>query len=108
MEKVCNVCGRQFQAKRSDARYCGSSCRVAAHRERVNAGKPKPRRPALPPLFESKLWEVGRNIERLTAMTKDDRFARLKKDLAIGNRNHLTRLIEDLTVVRDALPEQPH
>ena len=28
------VSGRKYNGKRSDARYCGSTCKVAAHRRR--------------------------------------------------------------------------
>jgi len=29
----CQQCGETFQAKRSDAKYCSTRCRVAAHRK---------------------------------------------------------------------------
>ena len=33
MKKICEVCGREFEAKRADARYCpGGTCRQAAKR----------------------------------------------------------------------------
>jgi hypothetical protein len=31
--RTCDHCGTEFQAKRSNARYCSTRCRVAAHRE---------------------------------------------------------------------------
>lgn len=34
MTKTC-PCGKSFTAKRSDARYCSSSCRSAAHQGRL-------------------------------------------------------------------------
>lgn len=27
MEKICIVCGKPFEAKRSDAKFCGPTCR---------------------------------------------------------------------------------
>lgn len=33
----CIVCGKDFSANRSDAEYCSSSCRVAAHRAKQGA-----------------------------------------------------------------------
>lgn len=32
MKKRCLSCGSEFQAKRSDAKYCSTACRVAGHR----------------------------------------------------------------------------
>ena len=34
-EKTCEQCGRVFEAKRSTARFCSSSCRIKAHRAKV-------------------------------------------------------------------------
>lgn len=31
---TCNGCGNEFESKRSDARFCSTRCRVAAHRRR--------------------------------------------------------------------------
>jgi len=31
---ACEQCGAEFAQARSDARFCGTPCRVAAHRER--------------------------------------------------------------------------
>ena len=35
--RPCVVCGQEFSATRTDARYCSGSCRTAAHRIRVAA-----------------------------------------------------------------------
>lgn len=32
--KVCDWCGGEFAARRSDARWCSTACRVAGHRRR--------------------------------------------------------------------------
>jgi predicted nucleic acid-binding Zn ribbon protein len=37
---VCELCLAAFAAERSDARYCSTRCRVAAHRRRVTAVTP--------------------------------------------------------------------
>jgi hypothetical protein len=34
---TCSVCGRPFAATRSDARYCGTPCRMRAYRTRRSA-----------------------------------------------------------------------
>lgn len=34
---TCARCASEFEAQRSDARFCGTTCRVAAHRERATA-----------------------------------------------------------------------
>jgi hypothetical protein len=31
---ACAVCGRDFEPKRADARYCSGACRMAAYRAR--------------------------------------------------------------------------
>ena len=33
--KNCEVCGKQFEPKRSTARFCSSNCRVASHRQKA-------------------------------------------------------------------------
>lgn len=38
MERRCVRCDRPFSAKRSSAKYCGSSCRGMASQERARAG----------------------------------------------------------------------
>ena len=51
MEKKCTLCGRGFEAKRSDTLYCGAKCRMEAfyvilHPGRSRRGgkyKPRPR-----------------------------------------------------------------
>jgi hypothetical protein len=45
---ACQWCSRPFAAKRSDARFCSGSCRVAAHRERAeqHIEQQQPRSPA--------------------------------------------------------------
>lgn len=35
MKKVCEVCGKEFEAKRSTARYCSGACRLKASRVSV-------------------------------------------------------------------------
>lgn len=40
MRKICEICGRAFEATRSDARFCSSRCRTASHRL-DKAGIPK-------------------------------------------------------------------
>jgi hypothetical protein len=33
--RVCERCGNEYEASRIDSRYCSTTCRVAAHRDRV-------------------------------------------------------------------------
>ena len=35
MKKVCEICGKDYEAKRETSRYCGSKCRVKASRVSV-------------------------------------------------------------------------
>jgi len=32
MRKVCEICGSEFEATRSTARFCSGKCRMASHR----------------------------------------------------------------------------
>lgn len=53
MKLTCQMCHNEFDAKRADASYCSSRCRVAANRAKPTTGTPappKPRKPAKPPL----------------------------------------------------------
>ena len=34
MTSVCETCGREFTARRNDARYCSPACRQKAYRHR--------------------------------------------------------------------------
>ena len=50
--KICEECGKGFEAKRSDARYCSKKCKTRAYRKRKGVERRivvKPGRP-LPPL----------------------------------------------------------
>lgn len=42
MIKRCEICGREFVAKRSDARYCSGACRVRKARGEVFTGELRP------------------------------------------------------------------
>lgn len=58
MQRNCVVCGKEFEAKRSTARYCGSGCRVRASRmPKTHPTRPAPIPPPPPPpaddLYES-------------------------------------------------------
>jgi len=35
MNKVCEICGKEYEAKRATSRYCGAKCRVRAGRVSV-------------------------------------------------------------------------
>ena len=42
MIKSCEMCGREFYAKRSDARYCSGACRMRKARGEAYLGELKP------------------------------------------------------------------
>lgn len=37
---VCEACGDEFEAKRSNAKFCSTKCRNRKHRQKRTAGKP--------------------------------------------------------------------
>ena len=41
MIKHCEICGREFVAKRSTAKYCSDRCRIAHHRGGIIIGVPE-------------------------------------------------------------------
>jgi hypothetical protein len=42
MKRSCAACGRDFEAKRSTAKYCGSSCRARKAQGKVRASAARP------------------------------------------------------------------
>jgi hypothetical protein len=47
---TCKVCGKRFEAKRSDAKYCGRACEGRAYRSVCVAKAPRP------------TWDIGEPI----------------------------------------------
>jgi predicted nucleic acid-binding Zn ribbon protein len=64
----CEVCGKRFAAKRSDARICSNRCRQQAHRDQLG-GKRRQRR-TQPPMTEIADQQV---VEELTRVTREQR-----------------------------------
>lgn len=85
MRTTCNRCGVEFDAARSDARYCSPRCRTAAHRKRLEGAKPVRPRSPLPPRLRAAEWELEKAITRLENLTKDDRFPRNHEALRAGD-----------------------
>lgn len=68
MQRQCERCGSVFEAKRERARYCSSSCRGMATKERARSGekqvvdlpKPSSAHAGLSTAVERQLREVGK------------------------------------------------
>ncbi|OFK22933.1 hypothetical protein [Olsenella sp. HMSC062G07] len=67
MIKRCEVCGREFQAKRSTARYCSATCRSRAARGYAFTGEIRP--PA--PSATMDIDEVNGVVQRAHAAASD-------------------------------------
>ena len=98
---VCELCGEPFEAKRSDARFCSSSCRSKAARAR-QAGevvKPAPRL-AVEERSGTPQAEVGGELEqrvmvleeRIADLEGDQAEARMLADIVMGYEKRLVAL----------------
>lgn len=67
MIKRCEVCGREFQAKRSTARYCSATCRSRAARGYAFTGEIMPPVPSA----TMSVQEVGDVVQRAHAAASD-------------------------------------
>lgn len=83
-EKIatCTHCGKLFVPARSDAKFCGASCRQAAHRARLDADQPKRRRRPLPDSFRDASLDLDRLVRRVDRLVNDDRFPKSRADLS--------------------------
>ena len=59
MIKVCPMCGGQFHAQRSSAKFCSTKCRVQAHRGVA------PIAPDAPPVIEQRTGSVVEDVALL-------------------------------------------
>lgn len=96
MTLTCNTCGREFEAQRSDAKYCSTNCRVAAHRK---AHAPEHRRRPLPPQIRYAAFDLEKAVTRLERLAEDDRF---KKAVNIHDVNSVKWTLERLEKVAQA------
>lgn len=106
----CAQCGRTFTPARSDAKYCGASCRQAAHRARLEAAKPKVRRRPLRDLIDSSTWSLDRStgtlqrsVSRVMETLKDDRLPKYLKKDPTDRRRLVAGLERDAATVREQL-----
>ena len=96
MTLTCNTCGREFEAQRSDAKYCSTNCRVAAHRK---AHAPEHRRRPLPPQIRYAAFDLEKAVTRLERLAEDDRF---EKSVTVHDVNNMKWTLERLEKVAQA------
>lgn len=107
MDIVCNVCGNEFEAARSDARFCSPKCRVQNHRREHGAvSEPRKRRP-LPDAFRETTYDLERKAQRLQRLALDDRMPRNRERIAQGQLGGLLRVRATLDAVIRSLGEAP-
>ena len=75
MIKQCEICGRSFFAKRADARYCSSTCRVHKHR-----GYEMGPVPAVKPTYRMGVDDVNDVVMRAKGVVSDLSVASLCTD----------------------------
>lgn len=101
MTLTCNACGGRFAAERASARFCSSSCRVAAHR-----GRPALERRRRSPITVGVghlTAAITSSVDRLEALTADPRFTRRRAVLAARHVDELLRAAHLLTGIVDRL-----
>lgn len=82
MKKNCDVCGREFIAKRSTAKYCCNRCRVAAQRRHIH-----PERIIPPPVnFSMTMDEVSAVIERAHTSAEDLSRASMSTEAPLSHK----------------------
>lgn len=85
MIKKCEICGREFAAKRSTAKYCSNKCRLAAQRGYAYHGDLQPPAPNAA-MSEDEVLEVvqrahvaASDMSRASLMTPSPLCLKLKK-----------------------------
>jgi len=105
MGKTCDVCGKQLEAARADARFCSGRCRTLDYRRRHNLVAVTPRRrPPLRDGFRGASLDLDRIVRRWERLVADDRFPRLRPEMA-GYRNDLLRAQAALDAMLERWPE---
>ena len=100
----CNVCGKGFAAKRSDALFCSPRCRTEAHRRREDPSRTLPaRRGRLSDDFRRRALDAYKVTEKLERLIEDDRFARNRRELASRFGPEVRLSLASLQRVADAL-----
>lgn len=76
----CAYCGAVFEARRSDAKYCGVRCRVAAHRARRGAASSRSRPNAGADWrYLARDAEVKGEAPKLPLLEQDDRAVLIRR-----------------------------
>lgn len=85
MIKKCEICGREFTAKRSTAKYCSNRCRLAAQRGYAYVGELQPPAPNAAMSDDEVLEVIQRahaaasDMSRASLMTTEPLCLSLKK-----------------------------
>lgn len=100
---TCNGCGKEFTARRADARFCSPRCRTASHRK-AKEGKKGPRWP-LPSSVSRRTLELQLMARSLRSLLDDDRWKKYAKtEDAVIRRAQLEGVAADIARVLDAIP----
>lgn len=92
MIKRCEICGREFQAKRSTARYCSSTCRKRKERGYEFVGEILPPNPSIAMTAD----EVSDVVQRAHVAASDMSRASMMTAAPLCNRlGRAAKKIED-------------
>lgn len=98
MKLTCDVCAKEFNAGRADARYCSGRCRTIAYRRRTSPPEqPRRRRPLNDTMRDASL-DLDRIVRRWVRLAEDDRFPRQRSDL-VRHRSDLVRARDALDAI---------
>ncbi len=89
----CEVCGLVFEASRSDAKYCSTSCRKKAYRKRAKQPLVPESRPA--PLPSASFDDVADAVDDARAVS--NRFAQLSSTAPRPLRAGCSRIGQAIT-----------
>lgn len=108
MTIICNVCGKDFEATRSDARFCSPRCRTESHRRQKDPSRGAPaHRRALSDDFRKRAMNAYMATEKLERLLDDDRLPRARETLAQSFGPEVRRALASMQRVADALGVTP-
>ncbi|GEB97669.1 hypothetical protein CFL01nite_11640 [Corynebacterium flavescens] len=94
---ICKKCGKEFNA-RAGAKFCSSTCRQAAYRQRKDPRPPARRAPLRDSAVKSWL-DLDRSVRRVERVAQDDRFTKMIRSDPHFLRGDLQRSVNELQAV---------
>jgi len=103
IEKQCARCGKRFTAERSSRRYCGTSCRAEASKERRREGAVVPLRPGAAALTPALRALIATHELDDTDLAQQALVLAARIDSGMESGNAVAALSRELRAVRAEL-----